>query len=458
MKKQFGKKIWSVLLALVMLLSLLPVSAFADDTTAAVETTIDEQSLAGNNITGGASTPGEAPATDDETQAESDGSAANTNGGINEENAADAEINGENADGWDVSEPVSSYTVSITLPEEGVALADGQSEELLNQTVSAGGEVADIRLVSTYEDEPFESDMADLFNARLFKDTGLTASFGEDGIITIGGTPTADVTVNLADAFADEPATVADNTAVYVATATATDSYTTPLGNDSTGNGTVDKPYATISKAYSAVTTGGTIYLLSDVDVSSQIIFNSKKTVTITSSGDRKTIRSKVSATRYEFNSNISGADTTFTNVVLDGSGQTTYPGAITMSAGTVTLGENALIQNYNFPNTTDHSNSISGVSVIYLQNGGARLNISGATITNCKIERGYWDNPSAIITVGTGATVFMTSGTITGNSLQTYLDTASGKERLTAIINVGRYCNPHFWMTGGTITGNDIG
>ena len=53
MKKQFGKKIWSVLLALVMLLSLLPVSAFADDTTAAVETTIDEQSLAGNNITGG---------------------------------------------------------------------------------------------------------------------------------------------------------------------------------------------------------------------------------------------------------------------------------------------------------------------------------------------------------------------------------------------------------------------
>ena len=54
MKKQFGKKIWSVLLALVMLLSLLPVSAFADDdTAAAVETTIDEQSLAGNNITGG---------------------------------------------------------------------------------------------------------------------------------------------------------------------------------------------------------------------------------------------------------------------------------------------------------------------------------------------------------------------------------------------------------------------
>ena len=236
--------------------------------------------------------------------------------------------------------------------------------------------------------------------------------------------------------------------------------YVSSSGSDTTGNGTEETPYATISKAYSAVTSGGTIYLLSDVDVSSQIIFNSTKTVTITSSGDRKTINSKVTSTRYEFNSNTNGANTTFTNVILDGSGQTTYPGAITMSAGTITLGEDALIQNYNFPDDANksHTDWISGVSVIYLQNGAARLNISGATITDCKIERGYWDNPSAIITVGSGATVYMTSGTITGNSLQTYLDTTSGQERRTAIINVGRYSNPHFWMTGGTITDNDIG
>ena len=451
MKKQFGKKIWSVLLALVMLLSLLPVSAFADDTTAAVETTIDEQSLAGNNITGGASTPGEAPATDDETQAESDGSAANTNGGINEENAADAEINGENADGWDVSEPVSSYTVSITLPEEGVALADGQSEELLNQTVSAGGEVADIRLVSTYEDEPFESDMADLFNARLFKDTGLTASFGEDGIITIGGTPTADVTVNLADAFADEPATVADTNAIYVSSS----------GNDSTGDGSQDKPYATISKAYTAVADGGTIYLLSDVNVSAMITFGTAKTVTITSadSSGIKTIYSKVKfgyETRWLFN--VSNGHVVFKNITIDGAGQINdgkyyAPGAIAASkanganSATVTIDYGTTIQN--FKKTSGNS---GGAAVVKSGNAGAVVNIKdGVMITGCVLETGNADDPASVISSGTGAILYMTGGTVTGNTLST------SESSTTAIANIGKIDNPHFWMTGGKITGNTI-
>ena len=138
---------------------------------------------------------------------------------------------------------VSTYTVSITLPEAGVTTAEDSGE--LAQSVSAESAMADIRIVSTDDDEPFESDMAELFNARLFENTGLTASFGEDSVITIGGTPAADVAVNLADAFTeDEPATVADNTEIYVATATAIDSYTGPLGSDTGGDGTQDKPYA----------------------------------------------------------------------------------------------------------------------------------------------------------------------------------------------------------------------
>ena len=121
----------------------------------------------------------------------------------------------------DGGEPVSAYTVSITLPEEGVETAEGSGE--LTQSVSAESEITPIRIVSTYEDEPFDESYAEAFNARLFDGTGLTASCDEDGVITISGTPAADVAVNLADAFAeDEPVTVAETSNISVENVTVT--------------------------------------------------------------------------------------------------------------------------------------------------------------------------------------------------------------------------------------------
>lgn len=281
----------------------------------------------------------------------------------------------------------------------------------------------------------------------------------------ISGTPTKDVKVDVEEILADtqEAPEVVDSTeenAVYVATDTATDSYTGTQGSDTEGNGTKQKPYATLSKAYESIESSGTIYLLSDISIKDKknLTFNSGKKITITSDGERKTITSYCNtSTRYAMSVNNSQEDITFKDIILDGSGQSTYPGAITIGAGTVTLGENVLIQNFNFPYTNDLSNWISGVSVLYLQNSSSRLNIDGATITKCSISRGYWDNPSAIICVGTTATVYMTSGTITGNTLQTSQDSTEGQGQYTCIINIGRENTPHFWMTGGTITNNVI-
>ena len=196
MRLRKRKRFTSLLLVLVMLTSLFPFSAFA-------ETEIDGSEAASEIVSIDDENSSE------ETQAVSPGD--------------ESDIEDTTTAGGEGGESISTYTVSLTLPEEGVALSDGSGE--LTQNISAGSVVADIRLVSTYEDEPLESDMADIFNERLFNGTGLTASFGEDGVITVSGTPTADVTVDLADAFAEEaPATVDDTakTKVYVATATAT--------------------------------------------------------------------------------------------------------------------------------------------------------------------------------------------------------------------------------------------
>ncbi len=388
-------------------------------------------------------------------------------------------------------EKTSSYTVEVLLPaaEEGEpALKTAEKSGDLKQIVKNGGVFQDIVLVyelsedelASYTEEEKETlsaqvkAWAEALNTAL-QDTGLQAAYkaaskDEDGSetpesIVISGIPTKDVQVDVEEilANAQEAPEVVDSTeenAVYVATDTATDSYTGTLGSDTEGNGTKQKPYATLSKAYESIEQSGTIYLLSDISIADRknLTFNSGKKITITSAGERKTITSYCNTnTRYAMSVSNAQEDVAFKNIILDGSGQSTYPGAITITAGTVTLGENVLIQNFNFSENADHSTWISGVSVLYLQNASSRLNIDGATITKCTISRGYWDNPSAIICVGTTATVYMTSGTITENTLQTSQDTTEGQGQYTCIINIGKENTPHFWMTGGTITDNAI-
>ena len=430
------------------------------------------------------------PFTASAVETESDGGdaaeLASVNGHTSAESTENADkvsaVDSENADkasSESTSVPVASYTVSIALPEQGVALANGQSKQLLAQTVSAGSAMQSIRLVSTYADEPFDESIAGAFNSRLFAGTGLTAKCDANGVITISGTPTANVAVNLADAFAeDAPAEVADNTAVYVATATATDSYTSSLGNDSTGDGTKEKPYATISKAYTEVADGGTIYIVGTLTVAggndNVMKFSSKKAVTITSadSSNKSTITSSVNTTGTIGNAlfDVSGGcDITFTNIILDGTNQTyikannsgvgrAYCAAVYVSNGVATIGSGVTIQNFNYgANCRGTGDSkYGGQAVLYANSGSARINIlDGALITNCKIEGGNPGNPAAVVLCGSGGTVSMTGGEVKGNSLQT--DDTSSVGPYNAVMCAGKVNNPHFWMTGGVVTGNTI-
>ena len=440
MRLRKRKRFTSLLLVLVMLTSLFPFSAFAETEPDGSEAASEIVSAEGENS--GEETPEVSP-------------------------GDESDIEDTTTAGGEDSEPIGSYIVSIRLPEEGVALAEGQDEALLTQTISAGNAMTDIRLVSTYEDEPLESDMADIFNTRLFDGTGLTASFGENGVITISGTPTADVTVDLADAFAEEAPATVDNTAkteVYVATATATESYTSPLGNDSTGNGSQVSPYATIGKAYTEVASNGTIYLLSDLTESNEITFSTNKTITITSadSSNIKTIYSKI---QFGFDNKtmitVTAGEVIFKYITIDGKGQrqaakagfpdgvANSPGCIyaTKGGATATLDEGTTIINF-----WKNSGESGGSSVLKSTVSNARINIrKGVLITGCVLEVGTTGDPSSVISSGTGGIVYMTGGTVTGNTLSTT------QTSTTAIVNIGMISSPHFWMTGGTITGNTI-
>lgn len=68
----------------------------------------------------------------------------------------------------------------------------------------------------------------------------------------------------------------------------ATDIYVSSTGNDATGNGSEAKPYATLEKAVDAAGNGATIYVMSDLIMTSCARFYGKQ-LTITSYGGEKT-------------------------------------------------------------------------------------------------------------------------------------------------------------------------
>ena len=62
-----------------------------------------------------------------------------------------------------------------------------------------------------------------------------------------------------------------------------TDFYVSSSGSDTNGNGTKENPYLTIEKAYEKAGKKATIYIMTDIRPSKQIVFDKEKTITIAS-------------------------------------------------------------------------------------------------------------------------------------------------------------------------------
>ena len=102
----------SIFLALALVMNLVPLSAFA---------TKDENGTVDANA--------ELTSVNGQVSGENTSNADKANGEVGDENAANAAnaASGADANGESVSEPVASYTVRITLPEEGIALRGGRA-------------------------------------------------------------------------------------------------------------------------------------------------------------------------------------------------------------------------------------------------------------------------------------------------------------------------------------------
>ena len=373
-----------------------------------------------------------------------DGTAGDIPENITEENT---EESAENVEPVTEEEAATVYTITVTLPEEGVSEVLAEDElSHLTQTVTKGETMEDISLVSTYEDEPFESDMADILNEKLFADTGISATCSEAGVITIGGTPITDVTVNLADAFADDPTPVLSDL-IYVD------------GNyedyDSGNSGTDrNHPMGTIANALTKVSDGGTICISSTelYEPAGGVTINKNVTITAYQAeyGQTSTIKRQSSAVTGPTFTVSSGVTLTLKSVTLEGGNYSVADArAITVqSGGTLNLETNVTIQNYNLTSGNGGAIYVNGGTVnmkagaitgnhavagagVYLASGTFNMvggKISGNT-ASCG-GAGIYVNDGSTFTAGGTATVKGNTGASSENA-NVYLPT--GKVAISA-------------------------
>ena len=195
-----------------------------------------------------------------------------------------------------------------------------------------------------------------------------------------------------------KPEPYADTSAVYVS-ATATNE--NPVG-------TQDAPFKTVQAAYDAVPDGGTIYLLTDIEIAEDdvITFFKAKSVTLTSADDethRIYAKENLDLNQvdpYECllvigrrdkdaasNDNLSGPTITLKNITLDGNNQNVR--GIQHYGGTLVLDAGAKVCNasYVHPDKTCGPNDWGGGIVVDL---GAKLVMNaGSEIYNCTAEWG---------------------------------------------------------------------
>ena len=210
--------------------------------------------------------------------------------------------------------------------------------------------------------------------------------------------------------------------------------YVSSSGNDSSGNGSSSKPYATIAKAYTKVKSGGSVILLSNLTQTSQANFNiSGKSVTLKSNGSSiYTITRGSGLTSGSIISFYNSSTTTITNVKFNGNNVSSKQ-PLLVSSGSATVNLNSGVTIQNALNTATYSGG--GFSAL----SSSTLNINGATITSNKSN-----NQGAGLYINT-ATLNFNSGTISNNSFTSSSGSGAGILGWQATVNI----------KGGTISGN---
>ena len=125
-------------------------------------------------------------------------------------------------------------------------------------------------------------------------------------------------------------------------------------GSNDTGDGTIANPYATLDKAYKQIASGGTIYVMTDIEVPGVLWADIAKTVTITSCDENGKTGSSINNTVWReegknvihMNSGVS-SNITLTNITFDYKGESATAGTfIHVQHGTLTINSGTVFQN----------------------------------------------------------------------------------------------------------------
>ncbi|MFC5988924.1 hypothetical protein [Marinicrinis lubricantis] len=203
-----------------------------------------------------------------------------------------------------------------------------------------------------------------------------------------------------------------------VSYAASSDVYVASGGDDTTGDGTLENPYATLSKAYAEVNTGGTIYIKDDITLLEDgngrfLVFDKGKNITITTAPESTELaviqRGGTGGSGVGTLIDIkSGGQLTLKNIIFDGKGETYQSnGRIINVSSTLVIEEGTILRN---------NNSIYGGTALYLSGSDAVIEMSGGVITDNKFSGSAGSSIKNAIYIASG-TFNMTGGKVIDNS-----------------------------------------
>ena len=213
------------------------------------------------------------------------------------------------------------------------------------------------------------------------------------------------------------------------------DLYVASYGSDTTGNGTISRPFATIQKSYDRAGNNASIHLLDNITQKETINFDKNKDITLDSVNNNSVIRDN-SLTNTLLN--ITTGTTTFKNITFDGNNVEVNSALINVNGSNITLENGTIIKNTY--NTGDYGGGIHLVN--------ANLTMNGGEFFNNSVMAG-----GSAVFVHIGASFVMNGGKIHDNEAKDGAIWSRGK----IVINSGEIYNNTSSNGGGAIFTNNI-
>ena len=239
--------------------------------------------------------------------------------------------------------------------------------------------------------------------------------------------------------------------------------YVSSSGSDISGNGTKEKPYLTVQKAYDSAWENATIWIMDNIIIDETVEFNQDKNITLTSLENE--INSLLRGEEKSILLNITAGKTNLTNIVIDGQNEESNHALLRGYMSEINLNKGTTIQN-----NIDLEDCGGGVILVT----GVVMNINGAkiinnkalgggggaiisrhstlTINDCEMSGNEARNGGAILFGDLEGTLTMNGGIIKNNKTTTYGGGAILVAGANMIMNGGEISDNSSTTYGGAI------